>query len=599
VTLLARLTFAALVLATFGAFFATQRLKRTPPPVNDIDAIRLFSPNSDGRFDRARVSFTIKKDDDVTVDVISTDGDRVRRIADGRRLRAYRRLSLPWDGRNDAGRLVRDGTYRYRVALRREGRTVTLPYSVRKDVTPPRPRVMSIGPTASTVPAPEMFPNRRGEPMRVRLFVPGRNAGVLVYRTDTESPSLVLERRVPAGDTVWTWDGTGEDGSSLPSGTYVVVARSRDKAGNIGTSPSPLPPKPAYGRALGGKGGVQIMSLAAAPPSGPVEATADAGFLVVNAGRRYAWQVRRVGEPEPRSRGTGTRSRVVLQAPGGKSGLYLFEVRTANRAVQVPFAVQSVREERVLVILPSTTWQGRNKVDDDGDGWPDTLEDGLPVRTARPYVGGGLPAGVAEHVAPLLAAIDRAGLRYDITTDVALARGQGPKLEGHTGVVLAGDTTWMDGGLQRSLRAWVRAGGRVLQTGTGSLRRSVQVTRTRIEDPTQATARDLFGVRLANVVPSPGVTLTNTVDRIGLFTGTDGVLGPFSSYEATASVGADSSVLAVASTPDAQSDVLVASRFGDGVVVRLGVPDLPSRLSSDPELVTLLNRIWTLLQFRR
>ena len=157
----------------------------------------------------------------------------------------------------------------------------------------------------------------------------------------------------------------------------------------------------------------------------------------------------------------------------------------------------------------------------------------------------------------------------------------------------------MDGGLQRSLRAWVRAGGRVLQTGTGSLRRSVQVTRTRIEDPTQATARDLFGVRLANVVPSPGVTLTNTVDRIGLFTGTDGVLGPFGSYEATASVGADSSVLAVASTPDAQSDVLVASRFGDGVVVRLGVPDLPSRLSSDPELVTLLNRIWTLLQFRR
>ena len=598
-TLLARLTFAALVVATFGAFFATQRLKRTPPPVNEVRANRLFSPNSDGRLDRARVSFTIKKDDDVTVDVIDGDGDRVRRLADGRRVLAYRRLSLAWDGRSDAGRLVRDGSYRYRVALRREGRTVTLPYSVTKDVTPPKPRVLSIGPTASTVPAPELFPNRQGEPMRVRLFVPGRNAGVLVYRTDTADPQLVLERSVPAGDTVWEWDGTGEDRKSLPSGTYVVVARSRDKAGNVGTSPSPLPPKPAYGRRLGGKGGVQILSLAAGPPSGPTEATADAEFLVVNAGRHYAWDVRRVGEPEPRSRGTGTRSRVVLQAPGGKSGLYLFEVRTANRAVQVPFAVQSVRDERVLVVLPVTTWQGRNAIDDDGDGWPDTLVDGHTVRTARPYVGGGLPAGLAEHVAPLLAALDRAGLRYDITTDVALAREQGPKLQGHTGVVLAGDTTWMDGGLQRSLRAWVRAGGRVLQTGTGSLRRSVRVTRTQIEDPTQATARDLFGVRLGSVVSAPGVTLTNTVDRIGLFQGTDGVLGPFDSYEPTAAVGADANVLAVASTPEARNDVLVASRFGDGVVVRLGVPELPSRLSSDPELVVLLQRIWTLLRFRR
>ena len=48
-TLLARLTFAALVIATFGAFFATQRLKRTPPPVNAILATPLFSPNSVGR----------------------------------------------------------------------------------------------------------------------------------------------------------------------------------------------------------------------------------------------------------------------------------------------------------------------------------------------------------------------------------------------------------------------------------------------------------------------------------------------------------------------------------------------------------------------
>ena len=32
--------------------------------------------------------------------------------------------------------------------------------------------------------------------------------------------------------------------------------------------------------------------------------------------------------------------------------------------------------------------------------------------------------------------------------------------------------------------------------------------------------------------------------------------------------------------------------------VRLGVPDLPARLSGDPELQQLMRRIWTLLRFR-
>ena len=111
-----------------------------------------------------------------------------------------------------------------------------------------------------------------------------------------------------------------------------------------------------------------------------------------------------------------------------------------------------VREERVL---PVRRGRAGDKVDDDGDGWPDTLEDGLPVRTARPYAGGVLPEGVAEHVGPLLAAIDRAGLLYE-----ALAtnrRGGAQTTSGHTESTPVGWTA-----LQRSLRAWDRDGGRLL-----------------------------------------------------------------------------------------------------------------------------------------
>jgi hypothetical protein len=329
-----------------------------------------------------------------------------------------------------------------------------------------------------------------------------------------------------------------------------------------------------------------------------VEATDQAAFLVVDAGRRYAWQVRRVGERDPRSSGHGTRAQVVLRAPGGTSGLYLFEVQTARRRTEVPFAVQAAHSEPVLVVLPATTWQGRNRADDDGDGWPDTLDGGRAVRTARAYAGGQLPTGVVDEVAPLLIALDRAGLRYDITTDIALARGDGQPLRGHTGVVLAGDFRWLDTGVQSSLRTWVRRGGRLLETGTDSLRRSVDVTPNELTRPTQPTARDLFGVRLRALAAAPDTIVTNTVDRIGLFRGTDGQFGPFSSYEATISIGPSSRVLAVASTADARSDVIVAYRFGRGVVVRTGLPELPARLSSDPELVDFLKRTWTLLRFR-
>ena len=210
-----------------------------------------------------------------------------------------------------------------------------------------------------------------------------------------------------------------------------------------------------------------------------------------------------------------------------------------------------------------------------------------------------LPEGVAEHVGPLLAAIDRAGLRYDITTDVALARGQGPKLSGHSGVVLAGDTRWMDGGVQRSLRAWVRGGGRLLQTGTGSLRRSVDVTPARIVAPTQPTPRDLFGARLGNVTAAPGAD----ADEHGR------PHRPVPRHRRSARAlrrlrgrrarSAPTSASWPSPPPPTRSTTSSSrSRFGKGVVVRLGVPDFSARLSSDPELVTLLKRTWTLLRFR-
>jgi flagellar hook assembly protein FlgD len=597
-TLVARIVFATLVIATFGAFFVAQRLKAEPGVFARVGVEqRVFSPNGDGRLERAILRFAPREADRVDVEVVDPDGDVVRRRVQDEPLEAGERLETRWDGRDDAGRLVPDGTYRFQVTLRRQGRTVVVPRILTKDTRPPSPRVLSVGPGQSRdaqgrpVPRAELFPNAQGDPLRVTVFAPGERPAVSVFRTDIRPVRHVLDDRLERpGQSVWEWDGT-VDGELVPSGTYLVVARSRDRAGNIGRSATT---PPGYGEELPGNGGIEVRRLAAGPPSGPVEAEGRASFGVVAGGERYRWRVRRVGEARPRSDGSGTRSPITVRASGGRSGLYLFELTTRTRRTQVPFAVQGAERGRVLVVLPATTWQGRNRVDDDGDGWPNTLEGGRPIRTARIY-GRGLPDDVADHVAPLLVALDRAGRRYDLTTDVALARGDGPRLQGHRGVILAGEARWLDTRLQRALRRWVSRGGRLLVAGPGSLRRGATVTPEGVERPTTPTARDLFGFRLAPLRTEPGLTLTSTLDEIDLFAGTDGELQGLETYEQSEA----DDLVAAATAADGERTVIAARRVGDGLVVRTGLPGLATRIDDDPELQAFLRRLWILLSQRR
>ncbi len=340
--------------------------------------------------------------------------------------------------------------------------------------------------------------------------------------------------------------------------------------------------------------------LRAQSPTAPVKARETAAVAVDSVGERFTWQVRRVGGAGARTRGSGTRSRVVrFQAPGGKSGLYLFEVRTRSRRTAAPVVVTGRQARDVLVVLPLTTWQGLNPADDDGDGRPDTLSAGLPVRLGRPFVGDGIPPQIRRHEALLLAQLDRKGRRYDLTTDVALARGQGPKLGEHRGVIIAGDARWLDARAARALRGFVRDGGRLLSVGTQSLRRSVTFTPGgRAIGPTLPTERDLFGARLRPVVREP-VTLVNVSDKIDLFAGTAGQFGDVDAFEQTVDVrGGSSAVAAAAATLEDDRQVIVAARLGKGLVIRTGMPGFSAQVRGSAELAELLDRTWTLLRTR-
>jgi hypothetical protein len=593
----ARIAFALLVCATFAAFFAAQELKSTPPRVQHLQVTGFFSPNRDGRFDRARASFVLKRSDDVTATVVDHAGDDVRVLVPDRRLAAGRRMRLVWDGRLGDHRLAPDGTYRIRLNLRRQGRAVLLPRNIVKDTRPPRVLVTSIGPQRDRVPRPELLPRADGRPARVSFQAPDRHEELLVYRTDSSPPRPVFDKpvKLAAGATSWTWNATA-GGRRVAAGTYLVVVRARDQAGNVGSS-TPVPPRLAFRRTLPGRGGITVRYLTAQSTAEPVAAGDRASVAVASVDKRFTWTVRRVGEREIRKRGRGTRSRVVrFAAPGGKSGLYLFAVRTRARHVAAPLVVQSGGSRPVLVVLPATTWQGLNPVDDDGDGRPDTLGAGLPVRIGRPFVKSGLPAQLPAHEALLLARLDAGHHRYDLTTDVALSRGTGPTLAGHRGVILAGDMRWIDAGVARALRGFVGSGGRLLSVGTQSLRRTVELTPGgRAIDPTPPTTRDLFGARLRPIERGP-VSLVNVVDDIQLFAGTEGQFRGIGAFEQTIDVrGGPGAVAAAAATQDGRRQVIVASRLGKGLVIRPGIADFSASLRTNAELAGFLERVWTLL----
>ncbi len=578
-TRLAGVLFALLVAATLAAFFVAQRLKSRPGVLVAAQGSTLLSPNRDGRFEVLELTARLREAEDVTARVVDAEGEPVRTLLEDRPVRRRERVALRWDGRDPAGRPVPDGRYRVRLVLGRAGRAITHPRTITVDTTPPVPRVLDVGP--QTAPGPELLP---GRPARIRFSAPGRRVSVEVWRTDRgPRPVAVLleaEEGLGAPEGVATWDGRVA-GRRIGAGTFRVVVRSRDRAGNVGTSP------PA-------RSGITVRYLAAQPPARPVRAGRPATLAVDARGAPFAWALRRVGAPDPVRRGRRTSGRPFpVATPDGASGAFLFSARTRARVTQVPVAVDDARERRVLVVLPAASWQGRNPVDDDGDGLPDTLARGVPVRIERVFARDGLPAGFARGEAPLLAFLDREGLRYDLTTDVALAAGAGPPVEGHRGVLLAGDALWVAPAVGQALRRFAIGGGTVVSTGVDALRRTVRQTADRLADPSPPAPADLFGARLGPVERRP-VDLTVFSDGdLQLFAGDEGVFAGVRAWQATEALG-EAEPVATAVTPRG-APVVVAARFGRGLVVRPGIAAFGSRLSTDRASAELMRRLWTLL----
>ena len=75
--------------------------------------------------------------------VVDAEGTEVRRIVSDRRLAGDAKHRFTWDGTDDDGSVVADGTYRMRVVRRDESRVIDSTKKITVDRVPPQVRARS------------------------------------------------------------------------------------------------------------------------------------------------------------------------------------------------------------------------------------------------------------------------------------------------------------------------------------------------------------------------------------------------------------------------------------------------------------------------
>ena len=290
-------------------------------------------------------------------------------------------------------------------------------------------------------------------------------------------------------------------GRPAPAGSYAFTVTVQDKARIEGSAPPRLPPR--RGEAQPGTG-VSVRYLTVRGPLVPLKPGSVAKFAVGPVARRFRWSLYRLAGSRPVARGEGRGRETAVRIPrDARPGIYLMRLLASGRRVAAPLVVSGNGTERVLVVLPAITWQGLNPVDGDGDGFPDTLDNARAVSLARPFAFGGLPAGFARGVGPLMRFLDREGFDYDLTTDLALARRQGPRIPGRAGIVFAGSERWLPASTNVALRRYVEQGGKVASFGTDAFRRAVSLGPGELTNPTQPDVLNIFGEQTNPSPPSP------------------------------------------------------------------------------------------------
>ncbi len=213
---------AALLVATSAAFVVTEKLKLTRSPIVGPIVAKVFSPTCDCATSSAEIRFRLRKADRVSVEIVDSGGRVVRELARDRP-QGRRFVTYVWDGRDALGRVVDEGTYKPRVHLDRQRRTIVMPNLIRVDTTPPRITTFTARPV---VISPDG--DGRSDHAKIRYRVDER-ATVELYVDGVRA----LRRLGTRTSGTMNWFGTA-GGEPLREGVYTLRLVARDLAGNLG-----------------------------------------------------------------------------------------------------------------------------------------------------------------------------------------------------------------------------------------------------------------------------------------------------------------------------------------------------------------------------
>ena len=234
-------------------------------------------------FATAPISFLLRKQDRLTVQIVNGNGDVIRTLARSRPARRGTQQFI-WNGRDDRGHVVPDGTYKPRVHLARERRTIALPNSIRMDATPPLIKLVSVKPLVFSPDG-----DFRLETVRIHYLTNEKAQAILYVDGDRKT---TVNRLVRAGKLDWG----GKAARGLRPGLHRLRLRAIDAAGNL-SNPT---------RAVV----VRVRYIEVRPHVLRVHTGARFGFRVDTDAKRYSWHlgsrggVRKQRAPDPARRGT-------------------------------------------------------------------------------------------------------------------------------------------------------------------------------------------------------------------------------------------------------------------------------------------------------
>ena len=219
---------AGLLVATAAAFAVTERLKLVRSPITGTNLDRgLFSPVCGCETSGVEIGFRLRRPDRITLTIVNAAGSPVRTLISNERRSGA--VSVRWDGRDESGGVVPEGTYKPRVHLDDQRRTIELPNPMRVDTTPPRVLSVEVDPRGFS---PDGDGRRDKTAVRYTL---SEKAGVRLLVNDT---ARVIRRGRRAEGKV-DWHGT-VNGRGLPTGLYDLSLVATDRAGNDSESTTPV-----------------------------------------------------------------------------------------------------------------------------------------------------------------------------------------------------------------------------------------------------------------------------------------------------------------------------------------------------------------------